>query len=182
MAERHAGRLGLGELPLLFASSRTKADFPRSSQDAIPDILQSYLLASNLDPVWYKAWHAWALANSEVVSHFAKSQNEQDTIPAAVFSDHLVPSVQGESFLSVLAPSLEADSLSPAAFFRSIALSPGNSLQDTLRLLTLWFKYGHAQEVTTAIMEGFRSVSVDTWLEVIPQVGFSAPLSDSSRR
>lgn len=59
---------------------------------------------------------------------------------------------------------------SPAAFFRSIALSPTNSLQDTLRLLTLWFKYGHAQEVTTAIMEGFRSVSVDTWLEVIPQV------------
>jgi hypothetical protein len=36
--------------------------------------------------------------------------------------------------------------------------------------LTLWFKYGHDQEVTTAIMEGFRTVSVDTWLEVIPQV------------
>lgn len=56
------------------------------------------------------------------------------------------------------------------AFFRSIALSPGNSLQDTLRLLTLWFKYGERHVVSSAIMEGFRTVSVDTWLEVIPQV------------
>ncbi|KAM0787611.1 hypothetical protein ACM66B_003678 [Microbotryomycetes sp. NB124-2] len=118
--------------------------------DAITEILQSYLLATNLDPTWYKAWHAWALANSEVVAHFAKSQSEQDALPAAIFSDHLVPSVQ--------------------AFFRSIALSPGNSLQDTLRLLTMWFKYGHAQEVTAAIMDGFRTVSVDTWLDVIPQL------------
>lgn len=66
------------------------------SQDLIPDILQSYLLATNLDRSWYKAWHAWALANSEVVSHFAKSLNENDTIPSQVYTDHLVPSVQGE--------------------------------------------------------------------------------------
>lgn len=56
------------------------------------------------------------------------------------------------------------------AFFRSIALSPGNSLQDTLRLLTLWFKYGESNEVTQAVIEGFKTVTVDTWLEVIPQV------------
>ncbi|CEQ40386.1 SPOSA6832_01995, partial [Sporobolomyces salmonicolor] len=118
--------------------------------DVIPDILRSYLLATSLDPTWYKAWHAWALANSEVVSHFAKAQGEQDPTKPQAYSVHLVPSVQ--------------------AFFRSIALSPGNSLQDTLRLLTLWFKYGHVPEVSSAIMEGFRTVSVDTWLEVIPQL------------
>ncbi|GAA5903699.1 hypothetical protein JCM6882_003390 [Rhodosporidiobolus microsporus] len=118
--------------------------------DIIPEILRSYLLATSLDPTWYKAWHAWALANSEVVSHFARSQGEQDPTQPQAYSVHLVPSVQ--------------------AFFRSIALSPGNSLQDTLRLLTLWFKYGHVSEVSSAIMEGFRTVSVDTWLEVIPQL------------
>lgn len=59
---------------------------------------------------------------------------------------------------------------SPSAFFQSIALSTGNSLQDTLRLLTLWFKYGYHAEVGQAISEGFRTVSVDIWLEVIPQV------------
>lgn len=65
-------------------------------QDIIPDILRSYLLATSLDPTWYKAWHAWALANSEVVSHFAKSQGEQDPTKPQAYSVHLVPAVQGE--------------------------------------------------------------------------------------
>lgn len=121
-----------------------------SSQDVIADILQSYLLATSLDRNWYKAWHAWALANSEVVSHFARGLPDDEAMPRQVFAGHLVPAVHG--------------------FFRSIALSPGNSLQDTLRLLTLWFKYGGSQEVSSAIMEGFSSVSVDTWLDVVPQL------------
>jgi len=55
-------------------------------------------------------------------------------------------------------------------FFRSIALRSENSLQDTLRLLTLWFKFGAQDEVSHAIASGFSTVEVDTWLEVIPQV------------
>jgi serine/threonine-protein kinase mTOR len=55
-------------------------------------------------------------------------------------------------------------------FFRSIALRSENSLQDTLRLLTLWFKYGAYDDVSQAMSSGFGSVEVDTWLEVIPQV------------
>jgi FKBP12-rapamycin complex-associated protein len=45
-----------------------------------------------------------------------------------------------------------------------------NSLQDTLRLLTLWFKYGAHDAVGNAMSDGFSTVEVDTWLEVIPQV------------
>eukprot|EP00058_Branchiostoma_floridae_P004987 XP_002590475.1 hypothetical protein BRAFLDRAFT_124561 [Branchiostoma floridae] len=57
-------------------------------------------------------------------------------------------------------------------FFRSIslALSSGNSLQDTLRLLTLWFDYGHWPEVYDALVEGMKTVPIDTWLQVIPQL------------
>lgn len=66
--------------------------------EIIPEILESYLLATNLDKTWYKAWHAWALANSEVVAHFAKNLVEADGgLPVQVYTDHLVPSVQGES-------------------------------------------------------------------------------------
>ena len=43
-------------------------------------------------------------------------------------------------------------------------------MQDTLRLLTLWFRYGVSPEVTAAVTEGFQTVSIDTWLEVIPQL------------
>lgn len=55
-------------------------------------------------------------------------------------------------------------------FFRSVALRNENALQDTLRLLTLWFKYGALDEVSQGMAEGFSAVEVDTWLEVIPQV------------
>lgn len=79
-------------------------------------------------------------------------------------------------------PTLCADCCCFLAFFRSIALSPDSALQDTLRLLTLWFKYGHVAEVSTAIMDGFRSVSVDTWLDVIPQVSLPRRLTFYSGR
>ena len=111
------------------------------------ETLQSYLAATHYDRNWYKAWHAWAFANFEVVSYHEKIQ---ENIPINILIQHIVPSVQG--------------------FFRSISLSIGNSLQDTLRLLTLWFKYGYQQDVNSAIAEGFSTVTIDTWLEVIPQL------------
>jgi FKBP12-rapamycin complex-associated protein len=55
-------------------------------------------------------------------------------------------------------------------FFKSIALRNENALQDTLRLLTLWFKFGGHEDVSNAMANGFSTVEVDTWLEVIPQV------------
>uniref|UniRef100_H3CZY0 non-specific serine/threonine protein kinase n=1 Tax=Tetraodon nigroviridis TaxID=99883 RepID=H3CZY0_TETNG len=55
-------------------------------------------------------------------------------------------------------------------FFRSISLSRGNNLQDTLRVLTLWFDYGHWPEVNEALVEGIKTIQIDTWLQVIPQL------------
>lgn len=57
-------------------------------------------------------------------------------------------------------------------FFRSIALSHGSSLQDTLRLLTLWFDYGQWPEVYDAIVEGIRTIEIDTWLQVFKKSWF----------
>lgn len=62
-------------------------------------------------------------------------------------------------------------------FFRSISLRNVNALQDTLRLLTLWFKYGAHDDVSHAMASGFGSVEIDTWLEVIPQVRFTKKLT-----
>ncbi|RKP27125.1 armadillo-type protein [Syncephalis pseudoplumigaleata] len=117
------------------------------NEDTISDVLKSYFLATHYDSDSYKAWHAWSLSNFEVISHFEKMS---DLMSPQILSAHIVPAVQG--------------------FFRSLALASGNSLQDTLRLLTLWFKFGYQPEVSTAINEGFSTVSIDTWLEVIPQL------------
>ena len=55
-------------------------------------------------------------------------------------------------------------------FVRSITLSKGNSLQDTLRLLTLLFDYGHQSDMYEALHEGIRTIEIDNWLQVIPQL------------
>lgn len=57
-----------------------------------------------------------------------------------------------------------------SGFFRSISLRNEEALQDTLRLLTIWFEFGAHDDVSQAIKNGFRIVEVDTWLDVIPQV------------
>lgn len=119
--------------------------------DHVQDVLQSYYSATRYNEQWYKAWHAWALANFEVVTSLtAETGREQADVPAHVIHDHVVPAVKG--------------------FFRSIALSSSSSLQDTLRLLTLWFAHGAHQEVTHNVTQGISTVSIDTWLEVIPQL------------
>jgi serine/threonine-protein kinase mTOR len=51
-----------------------------------------------------------------------------------------------------------------------VALRSDNPLQDSLRILTLWFKFGAEEQVTLAVSEGSSMVSVDTWLDVVPQV------------
>ncbi|CAF4896936.1 unnamed protein product, partial [Rotaria socialis] len=43
-------------------------------------------------------------------------------------------------------------------------------LQNTLRLLTLWFEYGQYREVYDAITEGNKTVPVEVWLHVLPQL------------
>ncbi|CAI5758005.1 unnamed protein product [Candida verbasci] len=138
-------------------------------------ILGAYLLATHFDNKWYKAWHNWALANFEVISLYTsqnsnnykievldgqtngddkiaqqKKHQKANIIPIEAIQRHVIPSIKG--------------------FFHSIALSNSNSLQDMLRLLTLWFKFGGIPEAAQAMTEGFNMVKIDNWLEVVPQL------------
>jgi FKBP12-rapamycin complex-associated protein len=117
----------------------------------VQGILTSYNDATKYNRNWYKAWHAWALANFEVITSFSfHGDRENVELASNIIHGHVVPAIEG--------------------FFKSISLSSSSSLQDTLRLLTLWFAHGNHAEVNTAITEGVGTVSVDTWLEVIPQL------------
>ncbi|PHH75663.1 hypothetical protein CDD82_4330 [Ophiocordyceps australis] len=117
----------------------------------VHEILKAYSQATKYNARWYKAWHAWALANFEIVQTLAaRSEGQVSRADHGIIMEHVVPAIDG--------------------FFKSIALSAGSSLQDTLRLLTLWFTHGGSAEVTAAVMEGMGNVSIDTWLEVIPQL------------
>jgi FKBP12-rapamycin complex-associated protein len=117
----------------------------------VHEILTAYNAATRYNRTWYKAWHAWALANFEVVtSHTSHGDLEKVDLPSLVIHSHVVPAIEG--------------------FFKSISLSSSSSLQDTLRLLTLWFAHGEHTDVNTAMVEGISTVNIDTWLEVIPQL------------
>ncbi|CAK4334570.1 unnamed protein product, partial [Aphanomyces euteiches] len=101
-----------------------------------------------LDPNSYKAWHAWALMNFQVIEH-------ESTKPVPANTDnYIVSAIEG--------------------FFRSIALGrsrwAANVQQDILRVLTLWFTHGHKIDVHSALNAGFQSVGIETWLIVIPQL------------
>lgn len=83
----------------------------------------------------------------------AAGRTEAATTNRRSLNPHIVPAVQG--------------------FFRSIALAQGcgsSCLQDALRLLTLWFKYGVLPEVNAAVGDGIYAVPVDSWLQVLPQL------------
>lgn len=101
--------------------------------------------AIDRDSEWYKGWHMWAFVHYRAVTFLEKQNKNHPKL-----DQHLLPAVTG--------------------FIRSVALAPYDNLQDTLRLLTLWFKYGARKDIEKAVNDGFDTLNVDTWLGVIPQL------------
>ncbi|KAK6945935.1 Phosphatidylinositol 3-/4-kinase, catalytic domain [Dillenia turbinata] len=115
----------------------------------IQEILDAFRNATQCAPKWAKSWHRWALFNTAVMSHYTI---RGFPTRAAQF---VVAAVNG--------------------YFHSIACAANakgvdDSLQDILRLLTLWFNHGATAEVQMALQRGFSYVNIDTWLVVLPQI------------
>ncbi|RHZ26301.1 hypothetical protein DYB37_004840 [Aphanomyces astaci] len=103
-------------------------------------VLECLKTATVLDPTNYKAWHEWALMN------FRAAEASKD-------DSYVTNALDG--------------------FFNSITFghSRYDVTKDVLRLLTLWFNYGgRLVEVHDAVSDGLAKVSIDTWLEFIPQL------------
>lgn len=146
-------------------------------------ILGSYLLATHFDHKWYKAWHNWALANFEVVSLYEQNQRQslqtgndgisslyEDTsnadqtgLPSLIPGAAVMDEAQSHCIQAHVVPAIKG-------FFHSITLAHKIALQDTLRLLTLWFKHGGLPEPAKAINDGFQMINMEVWLEVVPQL------------
>jgi len=138
------------------------------NSSTIPEILSYYATATDNANKWYKAWHSWALMNYESVLYYKNNQPSTDppTNPQPPSSPPSSPRQAQPLDATVhnyIVPAVEG-------FFRSISLSKGNSLQDTLRLLTLWFDFGHWPNVYEALVEGIKTIQIDNWLQVIPQL------------
>ncbi|CCD22553.1 phosphatidylinositol kinase-related protein kinase TOR1 NDAI_0A03960 [Naumovozyma dairenensis CBS 421] len=143
-----------------------------------PDaILGSYLLATHFDKNWYKAWHNWALANFEVISVKTSQikeaqENKLNETRGADENLLMEQSINANIEENQYSTELIQRHVVPAiiGFFHSIALLEANSLQDTLRLLTLWFTFGGISGATQAMHEGFGMIKIGIWLDVLPQL------------
>ncbi|XP_051146490.1 serine/threonine-protein kinase TOR isoform X2 [Andrographis paniculata] len=122
---------------------------PGLDDDSIQEILGAFRNATHCASKWAKAWHKWALFNTAVMSHYTVRGF------SGVAAQFVVAAVTG--------------------YFHSIACGAhakgvDDSLQDILRLLTLWFNHGATTEVQTALQTGFSLVNINTWLVVLPQI------------
>lgn len=138
---------------------------PTWTPDIIEEIVNCYQMATEFDPTWSKAWHSWALCNFEAINHLEALDGDSVNQHEDLLVQYTLAAIKGMASRSFHS---SADHF--AGFFRSIALRSDNPLQDSLRVLTLWFKFGADERITLAVSEGASLVSVDTWLDVVPQV------------
>eukprot|EP01012_Entosiphon_sulcatum_P054443 TRINITY_DN7521_c0_g1_i1.p1 TRINITY_DN7521_c0_g1~~TRINITY_DN7521_c0_g1_i1.p1 ORF type:complete len:2724 (+),score=384.89 TRINITY_DN7521_c0_g1_i1:801-8174(+) len=111
-------------------------------------VLHNLQLATQLDPLSHEAWHGLALFNQKVAERLRKMKVDSETI-----LPYLVTAIRG--------------------FVQSISLSSRQldvSIQDILRLLTIWFNYGEIPQVAQEVQLGLPRISIDAWLLVIPQL------------
>eukprot|EP00300_Choanocystis_sp_HF-7_P014320 c18647_g1_i1.p1 GENE.c18647_g1_i1~~c18647_g1_i1.p1 ORF type:complete len:738 (-),score=200.72 c18647_g1_i1:144-2357(-) len=127
---------------------------------SVKQSLTALKFATELSPSSYKAWHAWAFMNYQVVSMI---HNDSSRTPSNRRRSVDSPSPWTGDILAYLTPAVQG-------FIRSISLGGQTSLQDILWLLTLWFTHGDKPEVDRTLKEGIGSIAIETWLQVVPQL------------
>ncbi|KAI6651085.1 Serine/threonine-protein kinase mTOR-like [Oopsacas minuta] len=128
----------------------------------VKNILTYLKSATEYNSNSYKAWHAWAIYNFELANQKDQTQTNFIDLP----STH---KRYGARTTDINVTHIDFVKNSIEGFLKSISLS-ANSLQDSLRLLTLWFQYAGHDDIFETLDQGIRTVSIDTWLHVIPQL------------
>ncbi len=156
-------------------------------------VLKDLRKATELDPGSYRAWHAWAMLNLNLIGtedmlfEMNASMIQEDASNRLIGGDVMSTSTSS-TFSSnhqydgnIFRAWSSASALSPVncchaaiavqAFFRCLLLGGKiTTVQDTLRLLTLWFQYGEDPRVDTEMALGIRGSPTEAWLAVVPQL------------
>ncbi|CAF1149527.1 unnamed protein product, partial [Adineta ricciae] len=98
-------------------------------------------------------------------------QQPPQTPPPSVPSQQAALDGSNDAYRQLTARMIHCTIPAVKGLLKSIVLSKAkHCLQDTLRLLTLWFEYGQYREVHETLVEGIRTVPVEVWLQVLPQL------------
>lgn len=154
---------------LLRRATWMKALYQHSMTEPIrSDVLTTVRAARDLASDHYYVWHAWAVTNYDQLN-ISTAENgfigQQRTA-----NSHTRKSSFAHMFSANTPYVVEAI----RGFSRSIALGGhegvAQTLQDTLRLLTLWFTYGTREGVYDVLSTELKSVAAEHWLGVLPQM------------
>jgi FKBP12-rapamycin complex-associated protein len=129
---------------------------------SIHQITSTFSRATTVSPTWHKAWHSWAMINFEAIEYYKMLERDQiESEKSDRENQRNIRNLRNNAVKQHLQNAVKG-------FMKSIAMSPGKNLQDTLRLLTLFFQY--PSDVCNPFMEGLDGLNVDLWLQVIPQI------------
>jgi serine/threonine-protein kinase mTOR len=154
---------------LLRRATWMKALYQHSMTEPIrSDVLTTVRAARELNSDHYYVWHAWAVTNYDQLNI---STAENGFIgQQRVTSSH----TRKSSFAHMYSANTPYVVEAIRGFSRSIALGGhegvAQTLQDTLRLLTLWFTYGTREGVFDVLSTELKSVAAEHWLGVLPQM------------
>ena len=163
---------------------------------SLHEVLNTVREARDLTTDNYRVWHAWALLNymqlqqtdweeEELVDGSARpTQEHRDSVDSDAQeqgrrnSRRRVRSHSGAPLANLTPGEMDLSNVyvteAIKGFTRSLTLSQDQPivyvLQDTLRLLTLWFSYGSKADVFEVLNAEMDKVSADNWVAVLPQL------------
>lgn len=119
-------------------------------------IISYFDKATEIDEKDNLAWHYYALANYEASKFLEGSSGNIKKEHGENYDEYILYVVCAVKGL-----------------IQSISLGEQDvtkTLQNTLRLLKLWFKHGSVAEIDKLIKGGFDIIGVEVWTQVIPQL------------
>lgn len=129
--------------------------------EAIEKINTLYLTSIQINEKYYKAWHAYALINFEAAEFHQKINGHKSGMQSVNYRDlqitkYIENAVKG--------------------FIKSISLGCNQEkksrflLQDSLRLLSMIFKYGDIELVAQGFESHYKEIDITAWIDVVPQI------------
>lgn len=134
---------------------------------SIADPLEYARKATEVRPDWYKAWHYWAVMNG---SRFEALMEKASGSTGQRKKGHAHG--RRNTNAEVIMGPTERYYLSKAVtgYFRAVDLCGKSRLEDSLKVLTLWFRYGGYSNMHHEFNRGFEDTNITRWLEVVPQI------------
>lgn len=163
------------------------------------EVLHLYQQATLVDPLSYRAWHQWGLSawhaalasqdkattassqHSSTSAATTRSNGVGNTSNSFRSSINLSTFGQRPSRRSSLTTTPRYDSNIEGyvihalkGLFHAMSLASGKHcasvMQDMVCILNFWFKFGEHANVSDVLREGLRTVPLDCWLGVLPQL------------